>query len=58
MNNLEYLKESKEARNKELKAMNTITKSAEFEKIKIEMRKMYALEIIAEELCKLNKEVK
>ncbi len=54
MTNIEYLKECRKARDEELKALDTIETSPAKEKMKVELRKIYALEIIAEELCKLN----
>ena len=58
MTNLDYLADCKKARDKLTVDMEDLIKTEgsnpELEKLKLEARKMHALEIIAEEFCKLN----
>ena len=55
MTNEEYLNECRDGRDKAMIALKKMTSTtSEFEEVKIELRKMYALEIIAETLIKIN----
>jgi len=54
MDNLEYLKGIKEGFDETLKEPEPLIKTKEYEEFKVEIRKMKALEIIAEELIGIN----
>jgi len=59
MDDLEYLENCRECRDNEVKALEVLnTTSPEVERLKIDLRKMYALEIIAKELIGIKEAIK
>lgn len=54
MCNEEYLEKCKECRDNEVKEFGRTEPSPDMERIKIELRKVYALEIIAETLIRIS----